>query len=60
MYGFAALRHTNLEVISMYIQLAIETEFEVKNLSDLPKLKNLMENLKMKNCIKHHLAPENE
>ncbi|MDN3450054.1 IS21 family transposase, partial [Planococcus sp. APC 3906] len=32
----------------MYIQLAIETEFEVKKLSDLPKLKTLMENLKMK------------
>ncbi|MDN3451851.1 IS21 family transposase, partial [Planococcus sp. APC 3906] len=32
----------------MYIQLAIETEFEVKKLSDLPKFKTLMENLKMK------------
>ncbi len=48
MYSFDVHRHTNLEVISMYIQLAIETEFEVEKLSDLPKLKTLMENLQMK------------
>lgn len=32
----------------MSIQLTIETEFVVKKLSDLPKFKTLMENLKMK------------
>ncbi|MBT2580522.1 IS21 family transposase [Bacillus sp. ISL-8] len=32
----------------MYIKLDIQTEFEVKSLSDLPNLKKLMENLKMK------------
>lgn len=41
----------------MYIQLAIETEFEVKKLSDLPKLKTLMEHLKMK-INKSELARE--
>ena len=40
--------HTNLEVISMYITLNVETDFEIKSLSDLPKFKQIMEHLKMK------------
>ncbi|MEC3550443.1 IS21 family transposase, partial [Bacillus thuringiensis] len=32
----------------MYIKLDIQTEFEVKSLSDLPNFKKLMGNLKMK------------
>ncbi len=32
----------------MYIQLNVETEFEIKSLSDLPKFKQVMEHLKMK------------
>ncbi|MEC3309485.1 IS21 family transposase, partial [Bacillus cereus] len=31
----------------MYIKLDIQTEFEVKSLSDLPNFKKLMGNLKM-------------
>ncbi|HDR6272092.1 TPA: IS21 family transposase [Bacillus cereus] len=41
----------------MYIKLDIPTEFEVKSLTDLPNLKNLMENLKMK-VNKSQLARE--
>lgn len=48
MYNFDSILHTNQEVISMYIQLDIQTDFEVKSLTDLAKLKLLMENLKMK------------
>ncbi|MEC2541989.1 IS21 family transposase, partial [Bacillus cereus] len=32
----------------MYIKLDIQTEFEVKSLSDLPNFKKLMWNLKIK------------
>lgn len=32
----------------MYITLDVQTNFEIKSLSDLPKFKQLMENLKMK------------
>ena len=48
MYNFDSILHTNQEVISMYIQLDIQTDFEIKSLTDLAKLKLLMENLKMK------------
>ncbi|HEF1857253.1 TPA: IS21 family transposase [Bacillus cereus] len=41
----------------MYIKLDIPTAFEVKSLTDLPNLKNLMENLKMK-VNKSQLARE--
>ncbi|MGY1423671.1 IS21 family transposase [Bacillus cereus] len=41
----------------MYIMLDIQTEFEVKSLTDLPKLKLLMENLNMK-INKSQLARE--
>ncbi|OUB21157.1 hypothetical protein BK739_32735 [Bacillus thuringiensis serovar pirenaica] len=41
----------------MYIKLDIPTEFEVKSLTDLPNLKNLMVNLKMK-ANKSQLARE--
>ncbi|WP_242317170.1 IS21 family transposase [Bacillus cereus group sp. BfR-BA-01489] len=41
----------------MYIKLDIPTEFEVKSLTDLPNLKNLMENVKMK-VNKSQLARE--
>lgn len=49
--------HTNLEVISMYIALNVDIDFEIKSLSDLPKFKQLMEHLKMK-INKSHLARE--
>ncbi|MCQ5078188.1 helix-turn-helix domain-containing protein, partial [Alistipes putredinis] len=32
----------------MYISINVETDFEIKSLEDLPKLKQLMEHLKMK------------
>lgn len=32
----------------MYITLEIQTDLEINSLTDLPKLKTLMENLKMK------------
>lgn len=41
----------------MYIMLDIQTEFEIKSLTDLPKLKLLMENLNMK-INKSQLARE--
>ncbi|MDR4337457.1 IS21 family transposase, partial [Bacillus thuringiensis] len=41
----------------MYIKLDIQTEFEVKSLSDLPNFKKLMGNLKMK-INKSQLARE--
>lgn len=41
----------------MYITLNIETDFEIKSLSDLPKLKQVMESLKMK-INKSQLARE--
>ena len=37
-----------LEVNSMYINLDVQTDFEIKSLSDLKKFKELMVNLKMK------------
>lgn len=57
MYIYDFILHTNLEVVSMYIKLDIQTEFEVKSLTDLPKLKLLMENLNMK-INKSQLARE--
>lgn len=57
MYIFNWILHTDSEVVSMYIKLDIQTEFEVKSLSDLPNLKKLMENLKMK-INKSQLARE--
>ncbi len=57
MYNFDSILHTNLEVFSMYIMLDIQTEFEIKSLTDLPKLKLLMENLNMK-INKSQLARE--
>lgn len=57
MYSFGSILHTNLEVISMYIQLDIQTDYEVTSLSDLPKLKSLMENLNMR-INKSQLARE--
>lgn len=41
----------------MYIMLDVQTEFEIKSLTDLPNLKILMENLKMK-INKSQLARE--
>lgn len=41
----------------MYMTLDVQTEFEIKSLSDLPKFKQLMENLKMK-INKSQLARE--
>lgn len=41
----------------MYITLDVQTNFEIKSLSDLPKFKELMENLKMK-INKSQLARE--
>lgn len=49
--------HTNLGVISMYMALNVETNFEITSLSDLPKFKQLMEHLKMK-INKSKLAEE--
>ena len=57
MYISNRILHTNSEVVSVYIKLDIPTEFEVKSLTDLPNLKNLMENLKMK-VNKSQLARE--
>lgn len=57
MYRIDFLFHTNLEVISMYIALNVEVDFEIKSLSDLPKFKQLMEQLKMK-INKSQLARE--
>jgi hypothetical protein len=57
MYISNRIIHTNAEVVSVYIKLDIPTEFEVKSLTDLPNLKNLMENLKMK-VNKSQLARE--
>jgi hypothetical protein len=41
----------------MYMTLNIQTEFEIRSLLDLPKLKSLLENLKMK-INKSQLARE--
>jgi len=57
MYISNRIIHTNAEVVSVYIKLDIPTAFEVKSLTDLPNLKNLMENLKMK-VNKSQLARE--
>lgn len=57
MYISESLLHTNQEVIGVYLQLDIQTEIEVKNLFDLPKLQQLMGNLKMK-INKSRLARE--
>lgn len=57
MYKIDFYFHTNLEVISMYMKLNVEMDFEIKSLSDLPKFKQLMEHLKMK-INKSQLARE--
>lgn len=57
MYNFSWILHTDSEVVSMYIKLDIQTEFEVKSLTDLPNLRKLMGNLKMK-INKSQLARE--
>ncbi|KKI90667.1 transposase, partial [Bacillus sp. SA1-12] len=57
MYSFDSFLHTNLGVISMYIALDIQTDFKINSLTDLPKLKILMENLKMR-INKSQLARE--
>ncbi|MEC2898277.1 IS21 family transposase, partial [Bacillus cereus] len=46
MYIFNWILHTDSEVVSMYIKLDIQTEFEVKSLSDLPNYIKLLVNLK--------------
>lgn len=48
MYSFEMYRHTLLEVERMHVQLDVTTEIEIKSVTDLPKLKVLMESLKMK------------
>ena len=57
MYKIDCSIHTNPGVISMYITLNVETNFEITSLSDLPKFKQLMEHLKMK-INKSKLAEE--
>jgi transposase len=57
MYKIDCSFHTNRGVISMYITLNVETNFEITSLSDLPKFKQLMEHLKMK-INKSKLAEE--
>lgn len=41
----------------MYLSLNVEVDFEIKSLSDLPKIKQIMEHLKMK-INKSKLAEE--
>ena len=48
MYSCDKLLHTILEVNMMHIAIDINTNLEITSLTDLPKLKLLMENLKMK------------
>ena len=48
MCKFTWTPHTYYEVIDMYLELDIQAKIEVKDLCDLPKLKQLMGNLKMK------------
>src|SRR5699024_3974378 len=48
MYSCDKLLHTNLEVKMINIEIDINTNLEITSLTDLPKLKLLMENLKMK------------
>ena len=48
MYSCENLLHTILEVNRMHIAININTDIEIGSLTDLPKLKLLMENLKMK------------
>lgn len=57
MYKIDIVLHTNPGVISMYITLNVETDFEIKSLIDLPKFKQVMEYLKMK-INKSQLARE--
>lgn len=57
MYKIDVHLHTNVEVISMYISLNVQTDFKINSLSDLPKFKQLMEHLKMK-INKSQLARE--
>lgn len=47
MYTYDKLLHTILEVNRMHIAIDINTNIEITSLTDLPKLKLLMENLKM-------------
>lgn len=37
MYKIDFRFHTNHEVISMYISINVESDFEIKSLEDLPK-----------------------
>lgn len=39
MYIFNRILHTNCEVVSVYIELDILIELEIKTLTDLPNLK---------------------
>lgn len=48
MYSCDKLLHTILEVNRMHIAIDINTNLEITSLTDLPKLKLLMENLKMR------------
>lgn len=57
MYKINRILHTGHEVVGMYIMLDVQTEFEIKSLTDLPNFKILMENLKMK-INKSQLARE--
>ncbi|MEC3449549.1 IS21 family transposase, partial [Bacillus thuringiensis] len=58
MYIFNWILHTDSEVVSMYIKLDIQTELEVKSLSDLPNNKKLKPN-KKKNKKKKKKPTEN-
>lgn len=48
MYSFGCYMHNYFEVKNVHVALNITTEIEINTLEDLPKLKVLMENLKMK------------
>lgn len=48
MYSRDKILHTILEVNGMHIAIDINTNLEIASLTDLPKLKLVMENLKMK------------
>ncbi|MGG5370400.1 hypothetical protein IGI67_002025 [Enterococcus sp. AZ196] len=48
MYIFKKIPHTLFEVIVMEFEMNIDTTFEVKSLSDLPRLGEVMKELKLK------------
>lgn len=49
MYIFDEIYHTSFKgEMNMYITLNVQSNFEIRSLLDLPKLKSLMENLNMK------------